>query len=80
MVIQLANQKMFGASRPNYESAQTRKFQGGRTETSHTTSTWQFYVKDMEDATLPAAQKIAAVRAVLKSQGVTWLIASMLWY
>jgi carnitine O-acetyltransferase len=80
MVIQLANQKMFGVSRPSYESAQTRKIQGGRTETSRTTSTWRFFVKDMEDATFPAAQKIVAVRAVLKPQGVTWLIASMLWY
>lgn len=81
MVIQLAYQKMFGASRPTYESAQTRKFQGGRTETSRTVSTESVnFVKDMEDVTLPAEQKIAAFRAILKSQGVTWLTASMLWY
>lgn len=33
MIIQLAYYKMYGKSRPTYESAATRKFQLGRTET-----------------------------------------------
>jgi carnitine O-acetyltransferase len=38
MVIQLAYFKMYGKNRPTYESASTRKFQEGRTETTRTVS------------------------------------------
>lgn len=38
MVIQLAYHKMYGKNRPTYESAATRKFQQGRTETIRSVS------------------------------------------
>src|SRR5205814_8856366 len=38
MVIQLAYRKMYGKNRPTYESAATRKYQQGRTETTRTVS------------------------------------------
>jgi carnitine O-acetyltransferase len=38
MTIQLAYHKMYGKSRPTYESAATRKYQQGRTETTRTVS------------------------------------------
>lgn len=38
MVIQLAYHKMFGKNRPTYESAATRRFQQGRTETCRSVS------------------------------------------
>jgi carnitine O-acetyltransferase len=38
MVIQLAYHKMYGKNRPTYESASTRKYQQGRTETTRTVS------------------------------------------
>lgn len=38
MIIQLAYHKMYGKNRPTYESAATRKFQQGRTETCRTVS------------------------------------------
>ncbi|KAI8362655.1 acyltransferase ChoActase/COT/CPT [Blakeslea trispora] len=70
MVIQLAYYKMFGTSRPTYESAQTRKFQRGRTETSRTVSTESIaFVKTMEDPRASNEQKISSLRAALKAQG-----------
>ncbi|KAF3095444.1 Carnitine O-acetyltransferase mitochondrial, variant 2 [Orbilia oligospora] len=38
MIIQLAYKKMYGKNRPTYESAATRKFQQGRTETCRSVS------------------------------------------
>jgi carnitine O-acetyltransferase len=38
MIIQLAYHKMYGKNRPTYESAATRKYQQGRTETTRTVS------------------------------------------
>lgn len=38
MIIQLAYHKMFGKNRPTYESAATRRFQQGRTETCRSVS------------------------------------------
>jgi carnitine O-acetyltransferase len=38
MIIQLAYHKMYGKNRPTYESAATRKYQLGRTETTRTVS------------------------------------------
>lgn len=70
MVIQLAYYKMFGTSRPTYESAQTRKFQRGRTETARTVTTESVnFVKTMEDPYASNENKIAALRAALKAQG-----------
>ncbi|KAI9347533.1 acyltransferase ChoActase/COT/CPT [Pilaira anomala] len=70
MVIQLAYYKMFGTSRPTYESAQTRKFQRGRTETARTVTTESVaFVKTMEDPYATNEAKISALRTALKAQG-----------
>ncbi|KAI9474881.1 acyltransferase ChoActase/COT/CPT [Zychaea mexicana] len=70
MVIQLAYYKMFGKSRPTYESAQTRKFQRGRTETARSvTEESTAFCKAMEDVTVSREDKIAAFRAAIKAQG-----------
>ncbi|KAI8385598.1 acyltransferase ChoActase/COT/CPT [Blakeslea trispora] len=70
MAIQLAYYKMFGVSRPTYESGQTRKFQRGRTETCRSVSDESIaFVKAFEDPHLPNPQKISALRAALKAQG-----------
>lgn len=70
MAIQLAYYKMFGTSRPTYESGQTRKFQRGRTETSRTVSDESVaFVKAMENPHLSDSEKIVAFRAALKAQG-----------
>ncbi|ORE03226.1 acyltransferase ChoActase/COT/CPT [Rhizopus microsporus var. microsporus] len=70
MVIQLAYYKMFGTSRPTYESAQTRKYQRGRTETARTVTVDSVaFVKAMEDPNVPVQEKISAFRKALKTQG-----------
>lgn len=70
MVIQLAYYKMFGTCRPTYESAQTRKFQRGRTETSRTVSAESIaFCRAMEDVNVSREDKIAAFRAAIKAQG-----------
>ncbi|KAI8145864.1 acyltransferase ChoActase/COT/CPT [Fennellomyces sp. T-0311] len=70
MVIQLAYYKMFGTNRPTYESAQTRKFQRGRTETARTvTEESVAFCKTMEDVNASREDKIAAFRAAVKTQG-----------
>ncbi|TPX61639.1 hypothetical protein PhCBS80983_g00947 [Powellomyces hirtus] len=58
MAIQLAYYKMFGVCKPTYESAQTRKFAFGRTETCRSVSVESVeWVKAMENPSVPAAQK-----------------------
>jgi carnitine O-acetyltransferase len=70
MLIQLAYFKMFGVSRPTYESAQTRKFQRGRTETARSvTSESVAFVKAMEDPLASSESKILKLREALKTQG-----------
>lgn len=70
MVIQLGYYKMFGVCRPTYESAQTRKFQLGRTETSRTVSEESVaFVKAMESPNVSNEEKIAAFRKALRAQG-----------
>lgn len=70
MAIQLAYYKMFGTSRPTYESGQTRKFQRGRTETCRSVSDESIaFVKAMEDHSIKTEEKIAKLRAALKAQG-----------
>ncbi|CAO3616295.1 unnamed protein product [Cunninghamella echinulata] len=70
MVIQLAYYKMFGVSRPTYESAQTRKYQRGRTETARTVTTDSVaFVKAMEDPHASNEDKIQLFRKAIKTQG-----------
>lgn len=70
MIIQLAYYKMFGVSRPTYESAQTRKFQRGRTETARTVTTDSVaFVKAMEDPHVSNEDKIQLFRKAIKTQG-----------
>ncbi|KAJ5253633.1 hypothetical protein N7524_010813 [Penicillium chrysogenum] len=55
MTIQLAYFKMYGKNRPTYESASTRKFAEGRTETTRTVSDESVaFCKAHEDHTTPA--------------------------
>lgn len=54
MTIQLAYHKMYGKNRPTYESAATRRFQQGRTETCRTVSDESVAFCDaMADPTIP---------------------------
>ncbi|KAF5106709.1 hypothetical protein DV452_002023 [Geotrichum candidum] len=63
MLIQLAYYKCFGVVRPTYESAATRRFQLGRTETCRSVSVESLeFVKTFEDPKASPAQKIAAAR------------------
>jgi len=57
MMIQLAYYKFYGVSRPTYESAATRKFQLGRTETCRSVSDESVaWCKAMEDPTVSNEQ------------------------
>lgn len=70
MVIQLGYHKMFGKNRPTYESAQTRKFQRGRTETARTVTEESIaFCEAMENPHLSNEEKIAAFRKAVKVQG-----------
>lgn len=63
MLIQLAYYKNFGVCRPTYESAATRRFQLGRTETCRSVSVESVdFVKTMEDPNATTADKVAAGR------------------
>ncbi|CAG8487063.1 10864_t:CDS:2 [Paraglomus brasilianum] len=66
MVIQLAYYKMYGTVRATYESAQTRKFQHGRTEVCRTTSVDSArWVKAMENPDVPIEEKAALGRKAI---------------
>ncbi|RPA74455.1 acyltransferase ChoActase/COT/CPT [Ascobolus immersus RN42] len=66
MLIQLAYYKMYGVSRPTYESAATRKFAQGRTETCRTVSEESVaWVKAMQDPTVSADEAIKLFRAAI---------------
>lgn len=68
MVIQLGYYKMFGVSRPTYESAQTRKFQHGRTETCRTVSADSIaWVKAQEDPNVSLEAKAKLFRTAIDS-------------
>ncbi|BFZ57216.1 Carnitine O-acetyltransferase mitochondrial [Savitreella phatthalungensis] len=70
MVIQLAYYKFYGINRPTYESAATRRFQHGRTETCRSVSNESVaFCETMESATASNADKIAAFREAIKSHG-----------
>ncbi|KAK9458328.1 acyltransferase ChoActase/COT/CPT [Dipodascopsis uninucleata] len=68
MIIQLAYYKMFGVSRPTYESASTRQYQLGRTETCRSVSDDSVaFVKTFMDKSADSSSKIAAARRAMDS-------------
>lgn len=70
MLIQLAYYKLTGTLRPTYESASTRKFFKGRTETCRSVSAEALaFVKTWEDPLKSKAEKIAAFRTAIESHG-----------
>jgi carnitine O-acetyltransferase len=63
MIIQLAYFKMYGKNRPTYESAATRRFQLGRTETCRTVSNDSVaWCKSMADSSVDDGRKIDLFR------------------
>lgn len=70
MLIQLAYYKYTGTLRPTYESASTRKYFKGRTETCRSVSIEALnFVKDWENTSLSNEQKIASFRNAIKAHG-----------
>lgn len=70
MLFQLAYYRMNGKLRPVYESASTRKFAQGRTETGRCLSVESLdFVKSFWDPNTSSKDKIAKFRAAVKSQG-----------
>ncbi|KAF2752898.1 acyltransferase ChoActase/COT/CPT [Pseudovirgaria hyperparasitica] len=70
MVIQLAYHKMYGKNRPTYESAATRRFRQGRTETSRSVSDESVAFCDaMADPKVSPDECAKLFRAALKAQG-----------
>ncbi|KAJ5175832.1 Carnitine O-acetyltransferase [Penicillium canariense] len=66
MVIQLAYYKMYGKNRPTYESASTRKFQEGRTETTRTVSDESTaFTRAFCDPDVPREEVVKLFRAAL---------------
>lgn len=66
MIIQLAYFKMYGKNRPTYESASTRKYQEGRTETIRSVSDDSVaFCRAISDATVPRAETVQKLRAAL---------------
>ncbi|CAL5869866.1 uncharacterized protein PFLUO_LOCUS4097 [Penicillium psychrofluorescens] len=66
MLIQLAYFKMYGKNRPTYESAATRKFQEGRTETTRTVSDESVaFCKAHQDPTVSREEVVRLFRAAL---------------
>lgn len=68
MIIQLAYHKMYGMNRPTYESAATRRFQQGRTETCRSISDESVaFCKAMADPEIPPDECIKAFRSAIDS-------------
>ncbi|KAJ2892576.1 hypothetical protein MKZ38_009607 [Zalerion maritima] len=68
MIIQLAYHKMYGRNRPTYESAATRKFQLGRTETCRTVSDDSVaWCDSMADASVPNEKKVELFRKAVNA-------------
>lgn len=68
MIIQLAYFKMYGKNRPTYESAATRRFQLGRTETCRTVSDDSTaWCKAMADESLTNEQRVELFRKAVAS-------------
>ena len=64
MIIQLAYHKMYGCNRPTYESATTRRFQQGRTETCRSVSDESVAFCDaMADPAIPPEECVKRFRA-----------------
>ncbi|KAI9683406.1 MAG: Carnitine O-acetyltransferase mitochondrial [Trizodia sp. TS-e1964] len=68
MIIQLAYFKMYGKNRPTYESAATRRFQQGRTETCRSVSDESVaFCKAISDPAVGASDCVALFRKALTS-------------
>lgn len=68
MIIQLAYFKMYGKNRPTYESAATRRFQQGRTETCRSVSDDSVaFCKAIQEGSLPNDQLAALFRKAITS-------------
>ncbi|MCJ1256483.1 Carnitine O-acetyltransferase mitochondrial [Lignoscripta atroalba] len=68
MVIQLAYHKMYGMNRPTYESAATRRFQQGRTETCRTVSDESVaFCNAMADPEIPPEECVKAFRSAVNA-------------
>jgi carnitine O-acetyltransferase len=68
MIIQLAYFKMYGKNRPTYESAATRRFQQGRTETCRSVSDASVaFCKAMVDPSIDPKETAALFHDALKS-------------
>ncbi|KAK3991361.1 acyltransferase ChoActase/COT/CPT [Cladorrhinum sp. PSN332] len=66
MIIQLAYYKMYGKNRPTYESAATRRFQQGRTETCRTVSEDSVaWTNSMSDPSVDDATKVQLFRKAI---------------
>lgn len=66
MIIQLAYHKMFSLNRPTYESAATRRFQQGRTETCRSVSEESVaFCNAMADPEVPPEECVKKLRAAL---------------
>ncbi|KAI9149713.1 Carnitine O-acetyltransferase mitochondrial [Blastocladiella emersonii ATCC 22665] len=70
LALQLAYYKMYGVCRATYESAQTRKFAYGRTETGRSVSNESVaFVHAMENPATPAAERVALAKAAIAYHG-----------
>ncbi|CAG8951434.1 hypothetical protein HYFRA_00007350 [Hymenoscyphus fraxineus] len=68
MIIQLAYFKMYGKNRPTYESAATRRFQQGRTETCRTVSDDSVaFCKAISDANTQPEETVALFRKAINA-------------
>ncbi|KAH6953260.1 acyltransferase ChoActase/COT/CPT [Fusarium avenaceum] len=68
MIIQLAYYKMYGKSRPTYESAATRRFQLGRTETCRTVSDDSVsWVQAMSDSSIDDKTRVGLFRKAINA-------------
>ena len=66
MIIQLAYHKMYGVSRPTYESSATRRFQQGRTETCRSVSNESVrFVEAMADPEVSPEECVKRFRAAV---------------
>ncbi|GMM29677.1 carnitine O-acetyltransferase [Martiniozyma asiatica (nom. inval.)] len=70
MLIQLAYFKITKTLRPTYESASTRAYFGGRTETCRSvTLETRDFVENWEDVNVPMSEKVASFRAAVAAHG-----------
>ena len=68
MIIQLAYHKMYGINRPTYESAATRRFQQGRTETCRSVSSESVaFCNAMADPSISPEECVNAFRAAINA-------------